>query len=275
MLGEPRRAGPRRRSAAGPSTASARGTASELHAGVHQVPHAGVAFSGLQVLGRQRERGAQHVHAPAVEHAQIERREQPLVRVDDERVGASGAAQDPLVARAPSRRRRRRRRRRAARSFARADRGDRPRTGSTLVSTWCRRSRRPPSAASRPRDRRRSRAPSSVGPHAELGVAGIRAQRVVAEAEQDHRLVDRRVRLLGAIDAHARRGRASGEPCARTVRQRRLARRGERVQRRDRRGVVDDAFERCRAGRSAARSQPSVTSSSSVAAGDVRHSIAC
>ena len=51
-----------------------------------------------------------------------------------------------------------------------------------------------------------------VGTHAELGVRRNLAQRLVAEPEQDHRLVDRRVRLLGAVDAHARHVGAAGKP---------------------------------------------------------------
>ena len=59
----------------------------ELDAGVHQILHARVPFARLEVLGRQRERLAEHIHPPAIEHAQVERREQPLVRVDHDRVG--------------------------------------------------------------------------------------------------------------------------------------------------------------------------------------------
>ena len=91
----------------------------------------------------------------------------------------------------------------------------------------------------------RSRRASASGRMRNSASAGIRAQRVVAEAEQDHRLVDRRVRVLAAVDADAGAGRrARPGPRARTSGTARLARGGERVQRRDRRRVVDHALER-------------------------------
>ena len=80
--------------------------------------------------------------------------------------------------------------------------------------------------------------------HPEFGVRGNPRQRVVSETEQDDRLVDRRVRVLAAVDANAAQPVASGEPGPAHVRHRRLARRGQRVQRRDRGRVVDDAVER-------------------------------
>ena len=82
-----------------------------------------------------------------------------------------------------------------------------------------------------------------VGPHAEIGVRRHAAKAVVAEAEQDHRLVDRRVRLVGAVDAVARQLGPARHPRCPHAGDRRLARRRQRVQARDRRRVVDDAFE--------------------------------
>ena len=120
----------------------------ELDAGVHQVPHARVPFARLEVLGCERERLAEHVHPPAIQHAQVERREQPLVRIDHEsnRPGRrrAGSTRSP----APSRRRPRRRHRRAA-TRARARRWPRPpRPDRCSCSTCCRRSRRRRSAGS-------------------------------------------------------------------------------------------------------------------------------
>ena len=52
-----------------------------------------------RVLRRQSEGRAHDIHPPAVERAQVERREQPLVRVDDQRVGAIDARQHVPVGR--------------------------------------------------------------------------------------------------------------------------------------------------------------------------------
>ncbi len=205
-----------------------------------------------QVLGRQRERSAHHVHAPAVEHAQIERREQPLVRVDDQRVRAFCPAQHPLVARAPSPPPRRRRHRRATRPFALRRSRRSPPPDRRWWSTSCRPSPRRPSGASRRRDPRAIARASAVGTHPELVVAVDPPQRLVAEPEQDHRLVDRRVRLVRAVDPQPRQSLRRPGP-ARAPVDGRLARRGQGVQRGDRSGVVNHPFEWRRAGRSASR----------------------
>ena len=72
------------------------------------------------------------------------------------------------------------------------------------------------------------------------------------------RLVHRRVGMLGAVDAEPRQIGAAGQPLRAHLGHRRLARRRERVHRRDRRRVVDDARTR-RAGRAsgaASRARP-------------------
>jgi len=51
-----------------------------------------------------------------------------------------------------------------------------------------------------------------VGAHAELSVGWNLPERRVAEADRDHRLVDRRVRLLRAVDAERRDLGPSGQP---------------------------------------------------------------
>ena len=106
--------------------------AAELHARVHQIPD-GACSGRPQILGCERERLAQDVHAPAVERAEIERREQPLVRVDDERVGAFGACQQVRVRRQHRRPRRRTPRPRAARARSRSQMSAIAGTGSMLV----------------------------------------------------------------------------------------------------------------------------------------------
>ena len=149
--------------------------ASELDAGVHQIPDTGAASAVLQIFRRQRERLRAHVHAPAVEHAEIERREQPLVRIDDERVGRLGAVAEILDDPGPSRQRRRRRRRRAARSLALRRWRRSPRPDRRWSSTSCRPSRRP-RAGREPAARSSAMAAASAsGAHAELVVGGNRA----------------------------------------------------------------------------------------------------
>ena len=151
----------------------------------------------------------------------------------------------------------------------------------------CRRSRRPDrrssSTSCRPWPRRPSAAAaarsSSIARASASGACGTRrrpesAERVVAEAEQDDRLVDRRVRVLGAVDAQRRQVDAPGSPRSRTLATA-FARGRERVQRRDRRRVVDDAFERRRAGRAAAAASRAPPPRARSPPGDVRHSIAC
>ena len=70
----------------------------QLNARVHQVPDAGRPFARLQILGRQRKRLAHDVHATAGEDTQIERREEPLVWIDHQRVCVVGATENPFVA---------------------------------------------------------------------------------------------------------------------------------------------------------------------------------
>src|SRR5947208_7564301 len=60
----------------------------ELDSGVHQIAHSALTLGSSQVLRNQRERRAHHIHSTTVERAQIEWCEQPLVRIDDDRVRA-------------------------------------------------------------------------------------------------------------------------------------------------------------------------------------------
>ena len=61
--------------------------ATELHAVVGAVAHRFL-FGRAKVFGDEREGSAQNVEARAVERREVEGREEPLVRVRDERVGA-------------------------------------------------------------------------------------------------------------------------------------------------------------------------------------------
>jgi hypothetical protein len=74
-------------------------TAAQLDARVHEVFHRPRLRRPQDVLGRQREGRTQNVHSAAVEHTDIDRREQPLVRVHDQRIRALGALQDVGVRR--------------------------------------------------------------------------------------------------------------------------------------------------------------------------------
>ena len=199
-----------------------------------------------QVLGDEAERAPQVVGPPREEHRAVHRREEPLVRVDADRVPALPAREQGTELRAdrggagvggvdvePH----------ALGGAAVGERGDR---------VDRRRGRRP--------DRRDERAGvgqvDELGPHRERVVAGHRAE---LELEQPRRLGGRRVRVLGADDHPAtRRGGA------------RCRERGDEPARR--------ACPRCgRAARSGSpsrsASQASVTSSSSWSAGEVRQRI--
>ena len=137
--------------------------AAELDAGVHQVPHRR-RLGRRRYSGDEREGLAHDVHAAAEEHAEIERREQPLVRVDDERVGAARAVERCRATRAPSPSRPRRRRRRAARCLRVAQRSAIAATGS--IAGGRRGADRGDDGdrdARRPRDRRRSPRRSAIG----------------------------------------------------------------------------------------------------------------
>ena len=48
-----------------------------------------------EILGHDRERAAEHLRSPGPEHAAVDRREEPLVRVHHDRVGALGAVEHP------------------------------------------------------------------------------------------------------------------------------------------------------------------------------------
>ena len=102
-----------------------------------------------------RVRGPRRARVAVEQRAAVVRREQPLVRVDDERVGALDAGEQRRGSAASQRRRRRRRRRRAAtaRGAAQAVR-DARRGRRRCRRSSCRRRRR--------RRRRRSPAPSST-----------------------------------------------------------------------------------------------------------------
>ena len=216
----------------------------ELHAGIHQVPHA-PGLGRRQVVGRQRERGANRVHAARVERAQIERGEEPLVRVDDDRVRAPAVVHDPGGLRdqgggagvrgvdvQPDPLGRAHvgdlRHRIHAGHGGRADRGDD-------------RQRRPAGRAVG----RHGRA-QRVGPHAEPVVDGDPLQGALPEPQRHHGLVDRRVRMLGQVDPARRQLGASRQPAGADVRDGRLAGRGQRVQARHRGRVVDHPLERGR-----------------------------
>ena len=89
----------------------------------------------------------------------------------------------------------------------------------------------------------RNRGGKKRRPHTELRIARDLAQRLLPVTEQDDGLVDRGVRLVRAVHAHARDIAAAGKTPRPHRRRQPLARRRERVQRGDRRRVVDDSLE--------------------------------
>ena len=80
--------------------------------------------------------------------------------------------------------------------------------------------------------------------HPELGVGRDLAQGLVAESEENHRLVDRGMGLVGAVHAIGREVRLTGHPSRAHSRHCGFTRRSQRVERGHRRGVVDHTFER-------------------------------
>src|SRR5262249_3322418 len=70
----------------------------ELNPRVHQVARAAL-FRRLEKRRRHGERRADYVHPAAVERTQVERRKEPLMGVDDQRVGTVGARKDVGVRR--------------------------------------------------------------------------------------------------------------------------------------------------------------------------------
>src|SRR5437667_458490 len=101
----------------------------------------------------------------------------------------------------------------------------------------------------------RDRRAEGRGPHLITVVAGDLAQRFVTEPDGDDRFVDRRVRLIRAVHARTRDIVAAGKPLFTHARDCDLARGHNRVQGGNRRGVVDDTFERI--GQSDQPAQPS------------------
>ena len=216
----------------------------ELDAGVHQVLHRR-GLGGLQVLGDQRERLPQQVHAPAVEDRTVKRREEPLVRVDDQRVGPLRAAEGG----AP---------RGQHRHHARVGRIDMEpdALGLAQVRDVVHRIDRRGRGRADGRDHcQRHEARAAIGSdglaqqidaHGVLGVAGDVDDRVLSKPQQDHRLVGRRMRVGGQIDAHAGQIGAAEQAPRADVGNDGFAGRGQRVEHRHRRGVVDHAFKRGR-----------------------------
>jgi hypothetical protein len=86
----------------------------------------------------------------------------------------------------------------------------------------------------------------SIDLNREVPVRGNPANGLLAQTQQDHRLVDRRVRVLRAVETKLREIAPAAHSSRADVGRDVLARGRQRVQRRHRRGVVDHALERRR-----------------------------
>ena len=115
---------------------------------------------------------------------------------------------------------------------------------------------------------------SASGRIAELVVARDAHDVGASDAERDRGLLDVRVRFVRDVDAQRAAGRRAGHAELADPEPERLARGGERGEAGDRGRVVDDAGPAVAEARAAGPASASSTSSSSVAAGDVRQSIA-
>ena len=185
---------------------------------------------------------AQVGHAPGEEQRRVEWREQPLVRVDDDRVGAF-----PAVERCSTLRDQRH-----GPGIGRIDVEPQP---VPLRDVGDRRDGVDRGRRGRPdRGDDGDRQPAGLSIGLDRGVERFRThgERVIdrdpdealaADAERHARLLDRAVRLLRGVDADRWDVGPAGQPARRDVQSRRFARRCERDQRRGRRGVGQQAIE--------------------------------
>ena len=216
---------------------------------VHQVDR--ILVVGAQVLRDDREGRPQVVGARRVEDAAVHRRQEPLVRVHEQRIGPLATVQHVAQRRGDGGR--------AsvggvdmqphavlgahvgggghgvdARGRGGADGGDH--------------GDRPPARAHVGGHRLAQR----IGPHPVLGVGLDLHEPVTPEAEHDAGLLDRRVRLGGGVHAQRRQVVAPGHAARADVEPGRLPGGGEGVQRR-RRGAVGDLAEPVRSAGPSAR----------------------
>ncbi len=249
--------------------------AAELGRVLVEVPLRAVAdpVDGAEVLGHQAERVADDVEPATQEQRRIDRRPEPLVRVDDDRVRPLPAAErgsQPGVDRDGARRRRRRRGARALRGLRRRRS---PRRGRRTSTTSCRRVATM-AIGRRPAARSDAIASSSaVGPHLEPVVRRDADEGRAAQAQGHARLVDRGMGLLRGVDPERGHVRSPGDPRPPRRRSRRPAGPPARAINDDVDAVSVRRPSNASGSPSAWRSQSTTTCSSSVPLGDVRHSI--
>ena len=214
--------------------------AAELDAVIHIIDDLVAVLRG-QVLGDQGERPAQDLRLPGEEHRAVHGREQPFVRVHHQRVGlVYPSEQVPHLGH---------RHGRAAvgaidvepEVLALGDGGDilnGIHRGHARGAGGGHHGKRLVAECAVAHDG----ALQHVGAHAEIAVTGDVHHVLEAEPERHHRLVDRRVRMLAAVDTQARQVRTPGHAAlADAERGIALARGGERVERADGGGVGDHA----------------------------------
>ena len=246
--------------------------AAELDAVLVEVVHA-AGVGRAQVLGDEAEGVAERLRAAEQEKRRVERREHPLVRVDDDRIRALPAAKQRAHLRARSRRSRRRRRRRAATAFRCGRSSAIAAHGSTLVEDVV------PSVATTQNGvhpAARSSTIASASASARIAIVVIDGDAAYAgapDAGDDRRLLDRGVRLRRRVHPEASELRAAREALVARV-EPGTAWRAATIDSSDEIDAVSVSMPSNASGRpSICRSHETTTSSSSVDDGALRQSM--
>ena len=203
--------------------------AAQRQAVIHQVDH--VLLVRLEVFGDQRECAFQIIRPPRVQQAAIDRRQQPFVRIGDERIGTVAARQHVSV----------RRHQRRGTAVRRVHVQPHP-VAFAYVGNRRHRVDAGRGRGAHGRDDRQRRHPrvqvgadrfvQQVGAQTEVAIDRDMSRPAPADAQRYRGLVDRTVRVGRGVHGQRAQVGASRQPLFADVEAERLARRGQRVQRR-------------------------------------------